>query len=90
MDPYDWLSKFYSFYEAIVIGIVSSRGLIIDARYGNQPNKSKLAVYMLSILFNSSLKWLYISSKMEHFIYKGGCGVTCIEGFKRRARLGYI
>ena len=44
MDPYDWLSKFYSFYEATVIGIVSRHGLTIDACRGNQPNKGELAV----------------------------------------------
>ena len=41
---------------------------------------------------NSHLKQLYFSNKMEHFNYKGGCGIgerTCIEALKRRTGLGY-
>ena len=43
----DWLNKFYTFYMAAVTGIISRRGLRIEARRGNQPNKSKLALYKL-------------------------------------------
>ena len=42
---------------------------MIDAYHGNQPNKGKLALFLLSIHFNINLKWLYISSKMKHFSY---------------------
>ena len=35
-----------------------------------------------SFHFNSYLKQLYISNKMEHFSYKSGCGMTHIEVFK--------
>ena len=42
-----------------------------------------------SFHFNSELKQLYISNKMERFSNKNGCGETCIEAFKRRAGLGY-
>ena len=68
MAPYDWLNKFYSFCVVAVVGIVSRHGISNE----NQPNKRKLALYKPSILFNSSLKWLYIKSKTECFSYKGG------------------
>ena len=35
---------------------------------------------------------MYLSNKMEHFSYKGGCGIRehmRIEAFKIRAGLGY-
>ena len=38
--PYDWLNKLYSFYTAVVVGIVSGCGITIDVHCGNQPNKS--------------------------------------------------
>ena len=41
-----------------------------------------------SFHFNSCLKQLYISNKMEHFSNKKGCGIMHIEAFKRRASLG--
>ena len=77
---------------AAIVGIVSWRGLRIEACHRNQPNKSKLALYKPLLYFCSDLKQLYISNKMERFSYKGGCDVhgrTCIEAFKRRAGLGY-
>ena len=41
MDPIcDWLSKFYSFYVAVVVSVVSGHYLSIDARRRSQPNKS--------------------------------------------------
>ena len=51
--PYDWLNKFYNFYVAIVVGVI---GLSIDTCHGNQPNKSKLALYKPSIHFKQSFK----------------------------------
>ena len=74
---------------AAIVGIVGRHGLIIEAHHRNQPNKSKTALYKPLPHFYSQV---YISNKMEHFSYKGGCGIhgcTCIETFKRRASLGY-
>ena len=51
--PYDWLNKFYSFYVAAVVSIISRRGLSTDAHHENQHNKCKLALYKLSIHFNN-------------------------------------
>ena len=73
-----------------MVSIISKDGLSIDACHENQPNKCKLALYKLSIHFKSSLKWLYISSKMEHFSYKGGYDVMHIKTYKGRASSGYI
>ena len=87
---YDWLNKFYSFYMAGEVNIISRRSISIDSHHRNQPNKCSLALYKLSIHFNSSLKHLYISNKTEYFSYKGGYVVMCIKAFKRRASLGYI
>ena len=87
---YDWLNKLYSFYIATVVGIVSRRGFNIDVHHENHANQHKLAQCKPSIHFNCSLKWLYISSKIEHFSYKGGCGMACNGAFKRRASFGYI
>ena len=57
MNPnYDRLNKFYKFYVAAVIGIVSRYILSIDVHHENQPNMHKLAQYKSSIHFNSSLK----------------------------------
>ena len=57
---------------AAIIGAISKHGLRIDAHSRNQCDKSKLALYKPSIHFNSCLKWLYISNKMERFRYKSG------------------
>ena len=38
--PYNWLSKFYSFYMVAIIGIISRRGLTIEACHRNQPTNS--------------------------------------------------
>ena len=78
---------------AAIVGIVSRRGLRIEAHHRNQPNKSKLALYKPLIRLYSHLKQLPISNKMKRFSYKGGCdmhGRSRIEVFKRRAGLGYI
>ena len=90
--PYDWLNKFYSLYMAAIVSIISRRGLTIEARHRNQPNKSKLSLYKpLLCLYKpllclySHLKQLYISNRTKHFSYKGGrgmCGHTRIEAFK--------
>ena len=58
-----------------MVGIIRRRGLRIKACRRNQPNKSKLLLYISHFIhFNSSLKRLYISNKMERFSSKGGCG----------------
>ena len=77
---------------AAIVGIVSRRGLINEARHRNQPNKSKLALYKPLFHLYSHLKQLYMSNKTERFSYKGECdmhGRACIEAIKRRAGLGY-
>ena len=78
---------------AAIVGIVSRRGLRIEARHRNQPNKSKLALYKPLLRLYSHLKQPPMSNKTKHFSYKGGCGGrgrSRIEAFKRRASLGYI
>ena len=42
---YNWLNKFYSCYMVMVAIIVNGRGLDINRRHGNLPNKIKLALY---------------------------------------------
>ena len=77
---------------AAIVGIIIRHGLTIESSHRNQPNRSKLALYEQLLHFYSKLKQLYISTKTEHFIYKGGCGIrgsTHIKTFKRRAGLGY-
>ena len=93
--PYDWLNKYYSFVWQLqgIVGIISRRGLRIEARHRNQANKSKLALYKPLISLYSHLKQRYISNKTKHFSYKGERGMrgrTRIKAFKRRAGLGYI
>ena len=73
-----------------VVDIVS---LKVEACHGNQPNRSRLALYNGYCHFKSCLKQLYISNKMEHFSYKCECsvhGCMHIEAFNRRANSGYI
>ena len=89
---YDWLNKFYTFYMAAIVSIVSRSQLTIEAYRRNQTNKSKLALYKRWIHFHSYLKQFYINNKTERFSYNGGCGLhgrTLIETFKRRVDLGY-
>ena len=77
---------------AAIVGIVIRRGITIELSHRNQPNRSKLALYKLFLHFYSKLKQLYISTKMEHFVYKGGFGIrgcAYIETFKRGAGLDY-
>ena len=52
-SPYDWLNKFYSCYMASAVGIINGPGLGIDTHRGNQPDKSKLALYKALIHCNS-------------------------------------
>ena len=66
--PYDWLNKFCSFCVVAIVGIVSRHGLSNES----QPNKRKLALYKPSILFNSSLKWLYIKARRRASVIKVG------------------
>ena len=78
---------------AAIVGIVSRRGLRIEARCRNQLNKSKLALYKPLLCLYSHLKQPLISNKTKRFSYKDGCvmrGRSRIEAFKRRAGLGYI
>ena len=70
------LNKFFSFYMAVVVSIVSRHGLSIDEHHRNQPNKSMLVQYMPIL---SWLKQSYVSNKTECFYYKGRC---CICGSK--------
>ena len=35
IDPCDWPTKFYGFYMAAVVGIISGRGVSIHTRRGN-------------------------------------------------------
>ena len=42
MDPYDYLNKFYSFYMAVVVTIISRRDLRIEVYRNNQPYKAEL------------------------------------------------
>ena len=91
---YDWLNKFYSFYMAAVVIINSECCLRLKACCRNQPNKSKVVLYMYISCyfhFNSSFKELYIRNKMEHFSYKGGWVWMSYtyHVFNRRAGLGY-
>ena len=44
-NSYDWLNKFYSCYTADIVFIDDGRGLRIEVRRINQPNKSKLSLY---------------------------------------------
>ena len=75
-----------------IVSTVSRRGLRIEARHRNQPNKSKLSLYKPLLRLYSHLKQPPISNKMKRFSYKGGCGGrgrSRIEAFKRTAGLGY-
>ena len=52
LTTYDWLNKSYSFYIATVVIVSGEYSLRIKAHFRNQPNKSKLPLYML-LLFNT-------------------------------------
>ena len=85
MDPYDWLNKYYSFCMTAIVGIVSRRGLTIEACRRNQANKSKLVLYKPLLCLYSHLKQPYISNRTKRFSFKGGRGMhgcTRIKVFK--------
>ena len=74
---------------AAIVGIVSRRGIGIEVCHRNQCNMSKLVPYKPLLHCYSQL---CISSKTEHFSYKGGCGMheyARIDEFEGRAGLGY-
>ena len=79
---YDRLNKFYSFYMADVVGVVSMCGLTIEMRHRNQPNKTKPVPYKLLLLLKCHLKQLYIHNKRDHFDYEGGCGIRVLRHLK--------
>ena len=88
--PYNWLNKSYSFYMAAIVIVGGGHGFRIEAHH----RKNLIIVSYLCIScyfhFNIPFKQLYTSSNMEHFIYKGGCGMCKYMGikvFKRRAGL---
>ena len=60
---------------AAIVGIVSRRGLRIEARRRHQTNKSKLGLYKPLLRLYSHLKQPPLSNKAKCFSYKGGCGV---------------
>ena len=57
---------------AATVGIVSRRGLTIEAYHRNQPRYSKLA---LCKLFNNCLKQLHMRNNAEHSNHTGRYGV---------------
>ena len=69
------LKKFYSFYIAIVVGIVSGHGHTVEECHRNQLDKSKLALYKPLLSLKQTLKQLSTGNKTEHFMYKGRCDV---------------
>ena len=78
---------------AAIVGIISRRGLRIEAHHRNQANRGKLALYKPLLCLYSHLKQPYISNRTKRFSYIGGHGMhgrTRIEAFKRRTGLGYI
>ena len=70
MDPYDWLNKYYSFFMAAIVGIISRRGFRIKAHHRNQPNKSKLVLYKPLIRLYRHSKQPYISNKTNASVIK--------------------
>ena len=89
VNPHDWLNKFYNIYMAVQS--VSLVGVALELNHVVEINLIRVSYHFISYSFhlNSDLKQLYISNKTEHFSYKSGYGMTCIEAFKRRAGLGY-
>ena len=63
--PIDWLNKLYSFYVAAIVNNISKRGLTIEVRHKNQPNKRILALYKPLLYIYSNLKQLYISKRQS-------------------------
>ena len=65
-----------------LVTIVSRHDLRIEIHHRNQPSKSKLVLYIIAHYLNNRLKQLYRSSKMEHFSYKGECGIYVSRNLK--------
>ena len=61
---------------AAIVGIISRRGLRIEACCRSQPNKSKLALYKPLHRLYSHLKQPYIGNKMNASVIK--VGVVCM------------
>ena len=59
---------------AVVVDIVSGHDVSIHTCCGNQPNKSKPALYMPLLHYNNHFKQLQLSKKTERFSYKGRHG----------------
>ena len=53
---YDWSNKFYGFYMATVVGIISGNGVNINMYHENYPSKSKLVLYKLLLHCNHHFK----------------------------------
>ena len=68
LTPYDWLNKFYNFYIAIFLV-----GEAIDLKHVVEIKLIRVSYHCISWFFhfNSYLKQLYISNKMEWLHYKG-------------------
>ena len=48
--PYDWLNKSYYFYMPAVVGIVSIVVALELKHSRNQPNKTKLVLFILRVI----------------------------------------
>ena len=46
MDLYDWLNNFCNFYMAAVVDIVNRHGFTFETCHRNQPNKTKLVLFV--------------------------------------------
>ena len=64
---------------AVIVGIVSRRGLRNKSHRRNKCNKRKLALYKPLLQCKSYLKQLYMSNKTERFSYKGGYGCVGVH-----------
>ena len=66
-----WLDK--QVLKLLCGNIVGRRGLSINVNCRNQTNKNKLELFKHYFWFNSHLKRLYISNKIECISYKDTC-----------------
>ena len=70
IDPYDWLTKFYKFYMAAVVSIISR---CCEVCHGNKSNNTKpSAVKSHYFHIKSCLKQLYISKRKSVWVIKVG------------------
>ena len=77
---------------AAIVGIVSRRGLRIEARRRNRPNKSKLVLYKPLLHLYSHLKQPPIGNKMKRSVIKVGVvymGVHISRRLKEETASGY-